>query len=392
MSRLSVFAARLRSLLVRDRAERQLDDELRFHLEMQIEGNIRLGMSPREARYDATRRFGGLESTKREYRERRNFTATEGFGKDVVYAARALRGNPGFTAVAVVTLALGIGINATVFTVTDSVLFKGPPLVYRSHRLLYLTMDRGTVSWPAFQDWHAQTRSFQGMAAVNGSWLNLSDSKGLLEKVAGLQVSTDIFHVLGQKPLLGRDFVPADEISGTPPVAILTYGFWERRYGKDPGIIGQSVRINGIPTTLIAVMPPGFSFPWMQDIWVPLKLTPEIEKRDNRNALWFVIGRLADGATDRSARSEMESIGRALARTYPLTNRGWRPKVSSFSQFFIGSNAAMIYGSMWGEWLLCCSSPVPMWRISSWRAQWGSRAKLLSAWRSARLAGASHGN
>ena len=195
---------------MRDRAERQLDDELRFHLEMQIEGNIRLGMSPREARYDAMRRFGGLESTKREYRERRNFTATEGFGKDVVYAARALRGNPGFTAVAVVTLALGIGINATVFTVTDSVLFKGPPLVYRSHRLLYLTMDRGTVSWPAFQDWHAQTRSFQGMAAVNGSWLNLSDSKGLLEKVAGLQVSTDIFHVLGQKPLLGRDFVPAD--------------------------------------------------------------------------------------------------------------------------------------------------------------------------------------
>lgn len=268
---------------------------------------------------------------------------------DIRLGFRALAKNPGFTAVAVTMLAVGIGVNATVFTVTNAVLFKGFPLVERNDRLLYITPKGSNCcpSYPAFLDYRAQAKSFSGMAIVHGVTLALIDSGGWAEKVVGNENSADTFRLAGQKPILGRDFMPADEIPGAAPVAILNYGFWERRYGKDPAVIGRSVRINGAQTTFIGVMPRGFSFPQTVDLWVPLVQTPEVLKRENRDT-WMAIGRLADGVSIEAARAEMDVIGKRLAIAYPLTDAEQPPIVQKFHEFFIGPNAMRIYGSMWG--------------------------------------------
>jgi predicted permease len=269
--------------------------------------------------------------------------------QDVRYAYRGLWRSPAFTMVAVLTLAIGIGVNATVFTLTNAALFKGFRFVVGNDRLVYIT-SRGygcCVSYPDFEDWRAQAKSFERMAVVHGVRISLSDTVGFPESYDATEVSADTFTLIGQRPMLGRDFAASDEIPGAAPVAILSYGFWERRYGKEPGIIGQTVRINGTPTTVIGVMVQGFSFPQKQDLWVPLVPTPAVQKREARN-LWVAVGRMADGVTIESARAEMDTIGRRLAIAYPLTNQGQLPVVQSFHEFFIGPNATLIYGSLWG--------------------------------------------
>ncbi len=269
--------------------------------------------------------------------------------QDMRFALRGLRRSPGFTFTAIATLAIGIGVNAAVFTVTKAALFAGFPMVQRNDRILYLSGNGCCVSYPDFEDWRAQSKSFAGMAIVHGVLRILSDQSGFPESYDTTEVSADTFQVVGQRPIMGRDFTPSDETPGAPPVAILSYGFWERRFGKDPAIIGRTVRMNGAPTTVIGVMPQGFSFPQKQDLWVPLLRTPEVEKRDNRET-WFVFGRMKDGVTIQSARAEMETIGRRLGEAYPLTNQGRNllPQVDNFRSFFIFPNETPIYWTMWG--------------------------------------------
>ncbi len=247
------------------------------------------------------------------------------------------------------TLALGIGVNATVFTVTNAVLFKGFPLVSGNDRLAYISDGNSNccVSYPDFEDYRAQAKSFQGMAIVHGVSIILNDANGYPENIDANENSADTFRLVGQRPIMGRDFTPADEEPGAAPVAILNYSFWERRYAKDPAILGRTVRMNGAPTTIIGVMPRGFSFPQRVDVWVPLVKTAEVLNRATRNT-WFAFGPLAEGATFETARSEIEVIGKRLASSYPVTNKDYRPAVWYFHEFFIGPNATLIYGSMWG--------------------------------------------
>jgi putative ABC transport system permease protein len=268
---------------------------------------------------------------------------------DVRTGLRTLVKNPGFTAVAVTMLAVGIGVNATVFTVTDAVLFKGFAGVERNDRLRYITYKNSNccVSYPDFLDWRAQAKSFQGMAIVHGVGLTLNDGSGFPESLSANENSADTFRVVGARPILGRDFSAEDEAPGAAPVAILNYGFWERRYGKDPAVLGRTVRMNGVPTTYIGVMPQDFSFPQTVDVWVPLVQTPQVMQRVNRDT-WMVVARLAEGVTVERARAEMEIIGKRLAAAYPLTNRELFPEIQTFTQFFIGPNGTLIYGSMWG--------------------------------------------
>ena len=267
---------------------------------------------------------------------------------DIRLSFRTLMKNPGFTAVAVTMLALGIGVNATVFTVTNAVLFKGFPFVDRNDRIVYISGPYACcVSYPDFEDWRAQAKSFEGMAVVHGIGIILSDKSGFPERYEATEVSAGTFQLIGQSPILGRDFTSSDETPGAAPVAILSYGFWENRFGKDPSIIGRTVRMNGAPTTVIGVMAQGFSFPQRQALWVPLVPTPNVQRREARD-LWFVFGRMAEGVTIESARAEMKTIGSRLANAYPLTNQDFFPVVQNFHEFFIGRNATMIYGSMWG--------------------------------------------
>jgi predicted permease len=266
-------------------------------------------------------------------------------------AARALRTRPGFTAAAVLMLALGIGINVAVFSITNSVLFKGFRLVEENDRLLYIGVQKDgrgcCTSYPDFLDWRDQATSFSGMGVVADLKITFRDRTGFPETYTATQISANGFQVLGQAPILGRDFLPADEAAGAARVTILSYGFWERRYGRDPGIVGQVVGINGEPTTVIGVMPQGFSFPQNQELWVPLIQTADLQKRDGRT-LWFAFGRMADGVIFTSAAAELETIGRRLAQAYPLTNQGWVPRPRTFSEFFVGPNATTKYGALWG--------------------------------------------
>ncbi|MGA2877929.1 MAG: ABC transporter permease [Bryobacteraceae bacterium] len=266
---------------------------------------------------------------------------------DVRVSFRTLAKNPGFTAVAVATLALGIGVNATVFTVTNAVLFKGFPLVDRNDRLLYVSNGGCCISYPDFEDIRAQSKSFQGMAVVHGVGKILGDGRGFAENIDVTEVSADTFHLVGQRPIRGRDFAPSDEEPGAAPVAILSYGFWQRRYANDPAIIGRTVRMNGAPTTIIGLMASGFSFPQKADMWVPLVKTAKVRNRDNTDT-WFAFGRLAEGVTFQSARVEVEGIIRRLETAYPLTDHRWHLSVQNFPEFFIGPDAAVLYGSMWG--------------------------------------------
>ena len=183
-------------------------------------------------------------------------------------AWRGMRRSPAFTTVAVMTLALGIGVNAAVFTLTSAVLFKGFPLVARNDRLLYIS-SRGygcCVSYPDFADWRAQAASFEDMAVVHGVGVILTDAHGFAERYDATEVSAGTFTLVGQRPIIGRDFTASDEAPGAPRVAILSYAFWQRRYGHDPAIVGRPLRINGEPATVIGVMPQGFSFPQNQDL------------------------------------------------------------------------------------------------------------------------------
>ena len=291
--------------------------------------------------------LGGVEHAKDLHRDARSFAWLDDAWQDLRHAGRRLRQSPGFTVVAVTMLALGIGLNAAVFTVINATLFKGFPLVSRNDRLLYMTSGRGCcVSYSDFLDWRAQATSFQGMAIVHGVQRVLNNQSGFPEQYEATEVSADTFRVAGQAPMIGRDFTAADETPGAPPVAMLSYGFWDRRFTKDPQIVGQRISVGGTATTVVGVMPRGFSFPQKVDLWVPLVPTADVLRRDNRDT-WFVFGRLNDGVTVEAARAEMATIGRRLEAEYPA-DKGFPPVVVRFHEFFIGTNATLIYQAMWG--------------------------------------------
>ena len=269
--------------------------------------------------------------------------------QDLRYAFRTLGQNKGFTTIAVLTLAVGIGLNASVFTITDAMLFKGFPFD-KSDRIVYLgskdtrqKYEYGPVSYPDLRDWRAQAKSFSGLAAAGGTSIALTDNTGLPELHFGARMTANGFQVIGQKPILGRDFTPADELPGAPPVGILAYGFWERRFGKDPSVIGRSFPMSGIYTTVVGVMPKGLQFPFDEDIWIVLGPRAETEKREFRNLV--VWGRLGDGVDIKSARAEMNAVGANLLKDHPTTNQGFVPVVLSYDQFYFGDVTTM-FGAM----------------------------------------------
>ena len=272
----------------------------------------------------------------------------EGLLQDFRYALHGLLRSPGFALTAIVTLAVSIGVNASVFGVVDAVLFKGFPLVRDNDRLLYLTSSPGCcASYPDFLDWREQAASFQDMALTHGIAAAFNDGDGYAERYESTEVSPNTFALVGVRPLLGRDFGPDDETVGAPAVAILNYGFWVRRFNRDPAVIGRTVRVNGVTTQIVGVMPAGFSFPQNVDFWVPLVVTAGVRDRAHRNT-WFAVGRLADGVTVEAARAEMETIRKRQEIDHPDTNKGVPLFVSTFREFFIGARAPVLYRAMWG--------------------------------------------
>lgn len=343
--------ARLAAFFRKRGLDREFDEELRAHIELATQDYIRQGMSAAEARRMALIKLGGVEQSKELHRESRGVPWLDGVAQDVRFAFRSLGRTPGFTLTAVVILALGIGINAAVFTITKTMLFGGNPLFDPDNRILYLFGSGSTAqpSYSDFEDWKAQAKSFTGIGLVasGGLRLILTDDNGERGTYDGTELSANSFQVLGYAPILGRDFMSSDGVPGASPVAILSFGLWKSRYEKNPSIIGRTIRIDDIPTTVIGVMPEGFKFPhYRVDLWTPITTTTDILRRENRT-MFFAFGRMADGVTLRSARAEMDTIGRRLEAAYPLTNRNFLPRVMRFRDG-LGQNGATFYGSLCG--------------------------------------------
>jgi putative ABC transport system permease protein len=271
--------------------------------------------------------------------------------EDLRFGLRKLVKDPGFTLTAVVALALGIGANATVFAITNGVLFKNMPFV--DDRILYLTtrnVNRGErnsgVSWPDFRDWRAQVKSFEALGAYSFDTANVTDKSGVPARNNVAQITANTFSMIGQKPVIGRDFTAEDESPGSNPVAILGYRMWEDRYGKDPAILGQSIRINSVPTTIVGVMQNGLRFPLDAELWTALRPGADAEKRGARNLGAF--GHMTARATEKQASAEMLSIGHNLEAAYPETNKGISAVTRTFSEEFNGPEINLLLAALMG--------------------------------------------
>ena len=314
---------RLRSLFRRRQVERELDEELLYHIERQAELYIAQGMSPNAARAAAVRAMGGIERRKDEVRDTRGVMLLEDLSRDTRYAFRTLRRAPGFTAVAAITLALGIGANTAIFTVVNGVLLR--PLPYHdASRLVVIQHEQmGTVAPANFLDWKAAVTAFERMGIAEYWTPNLTGTDKP-EELRGIRLSADMLPLLGVRPLLGRVFTPDEEHQGHERVAVLHHDLWQTRFGGDPEVIGRTIALDGEPHTVIAVMPSGFRFVpyWAASAQVAAPLVLDARRTDRRGASLRAFGRLTPGVTLAQARRELSTVAARLEQEYPGTNAG----------------------------------------------------------------------
>jgi len=273
--------------------------------------------------------------------------------QDLQFAIRLLIKDKWFTLVATLALALGIGVNATVFTFVNAVLIRGLP-VDEPDRVMALN-SRDTVrdrqmgvSYLDFTDWRNATKTFSGLAAYNFSVMNLSEEGRAPERFSGTFISANAFRLLGQTPILGRDFVAEDDKPGAPAVVLLGGGVWKNRYGSDPNVIGRTVRVNDVPSVVIGVMPEGFKFPQNADVWQPLAMIPELDQQKRNARAFEAFGRLIPGVTLAQAKAEMLAIGQRLTTDYPDTNKNVQANVQTFNERFNNGPIRAIFLSLMG--------------------------------------------
>lgn len=322
LSRVGTF---LRLLMGRTRMESEMDTELRFHLRARVEDLVRNGAAPEEAKRRAQIEFGGLERAKEECRDARGANFLDGLAQDLRYGVRMLWNMPAFTAIAVVTLALGIGANTAIFSLVNTVLLR--PLPYKdADRLITVWsnnrtrgLDTDLVSPLDFADWHSQSHSFKSIAASTDTMYTLT-GQGEPTLIVAYAFAPDYFHVLGVAPVLGRTFLPEEEQAGRNQVAVLSYSFWQNRLGGKRDVVGTSLTLDGAPYTVVGVMPPDFRYPPSTELWTPLTIDP-VTASDRSNRYLRVMARLKAGVTTEEAQKEMNVIARELALRYPKTNK-----------------------------------------------------------------------
>ncbi|HEV2423959.1 MAG TPA: ABC transporter permease [Terriglobia bacterium] len=346
---------RLRSLFGRSSQESDLGDELRFHIGMKTEENIAAGMSPDEARYAALRAFGNPALKREEARGTWGWSWVEHFAQDVRYGLRAMRQAPGFTAVAVLSLALGIGANTAIFSLIDAVLLKTLPVQDPQNLVAMQWASKGwpnvmnglsgnmnndasgrmtspSFSYPMYERLRTRNHVFSNILALagNGSQFNLG-YRGEPARAEGELVSGTFFETLGVQPALGRMLTPDDDRLESSPAAVISYTYWESHFGRDPGIVGKNITLNGVPFTVVGVCPPeffGVQPGRAVDVWAPLHQQPHVEPRwapqpseglgktigpdwlfEHTNRWWVVmLGRRKPGVTEQQARAEADVI------------------------------------------------------------------------------------
>ncbi len=363
------LAFRIRTWLSPRAVEQDFDRELAAHLDLLTEENIRRGMPPEEAKRAARIRLGGFTQLKETNRELRGLPLLETFLQDVRYAFRMLRKNPGFTAIAVLTLALGIGANTAIFSVVYAVLLR--PLPYASPSQLFTAfqtnrqqgIEETGCSYPNYEDWRAQNNVFSEMAGVVGHQLTLT-GRGEPTVVNASVVTAEFFSLLGVKPLAGRVFSPADGRRGAPPVALISEGLWRARFGADPNLLGSSIDLDKRPFTVIGVMPAGFPTPFFnvpQDVWIPLPQDPVFSTfmPPRGTHMLPVIVRLKPGVSVAQAQAEMDAISQRLAQEYPAVNTGWTVRLVPLQKEIVGDVKAallVLLGAVGLVLLIACAN------------------------------------
>jgi predicted permease len=326
----------------RKRMLQQLDDEIREHIETETQDNIARGMSPEEARYAAVRKFGNVTRVKEDTREVWSFVWLEQLLQDVRFAVRMLRKSPGFTAVAIFTLALGIGANSAMFSVVNGILLRSLPFKEPSRLVTVLdTKPSKGVDWlyvspNRFEEWVRRNTTFDQIAAAENCFFKL-ENHGAPILLQGGCATASFFPMLGVQPFLGRLFTPEEDRPGGNTVAVLSYGCWKEKFGGDPAAIGKTIRrtANDAEFTIIGVLPADFKFA-TEDfaLWAPINTDPNYRDRDDHHLL--VFARLKDGVTLPQAQAQMDGVAQQLASEYPTTSAGWGITVRPLQRFYSG--------------------------------------------------------
>lgn len=318
---------RCRTLLDRGRADRELDDELRDHVEREVAARCARGTPPAEARRQALASLGGLASARDRVRSVHFGALPEQALQDVRHGLRLLVRHPGFTAATVLTLALGIGATGTVFSVVDAVLLQPPPFPDPGRLVTLWETDRDTgqpaeVASANFLDWRAQATSFEHVAAIEPYSFDVTGT-GRPEVLYAYAVTEGFFTLLGADAAHGRTF-RSEEYRPGSGVVILTDGLWQRRFGRDAGVVGRSLVLDGEPYTVVGVLAPDFEVGLergrgARDVYVP-KAIAEWETFSRGDGWWHVVARLRRGATLSEAQAEMNTVAARLAADHPRTN------------------------------------------------------------------------
>ncbi|RPJ61440.1 MAG: ABC transporter permease [Acidobacteria bacterium] len=353
MRALRAVFIRLGGLFNKKCQERELAEELESHLQLHIEDNLRAGLSPEEARREALVKFGALEATKEACRDRSRLQLLDTLSRDFRYAARTLRKNPGFTAVVVLSLGLGIGANTAVFTFVDAALLK--PLPYpNADRIVALLQrplkgkDTSPVAPRSFVRWQDRARSMEALAIAQVVPINTQGVEGA-EQVSGLWTTSKLFEVFGVKPMMGRLFEDQEGLdraairaeSESSQVVILSHGYWQRRFGSNPDILGKTIPTGHSSATIIGILPAGFRVGTLQiDLFLPIRVD-----RANPDAIgsrgFQCFGLLRRGVTVETAQAEMtvlaEQIGRELS-----VEKDWRVVVLSLRDYLVRDNRLVL--------------------------------------------------
>jgi putative ABC transport system permease protein len=339
-------ALRLRALFHRSATERELDDEIRLHLELETEARIRQGLTPDEARRLARLAFGGMDAVKEAHRDERGVRWIDDTVADVRYALRALRRNPVLAATAIVTLALGIGANTAIFSVVDAVILRPLPFP-AGDRLMMLSEDNPEKGWrqqvaaPAnYLDWKDRVPAFADVAAYAGTGQTTLTGMGAPILLTTTNVTGNFFSVLGVRAALGRIFTPGETWASGTHIAIISQRFRDARFGGALDPVGRTIDLDGVPTQVVGVLPGGFGFPSPDvDIWTPMEWKPT-----DRSQIWFrrahwirVVARLRAGVTVAGADEQFQTVVHQLQLEYPATNRVMGADLVPLHDFLVGS-------------------------------------------------------
>ncbi|HEX7958569.1 MAG TPA: ABC transporter permease [Terriglobales bacterium] len=333
---------RLRSLFARNAVEQELDAELRFHLEEQIAENVASGMSAEEARSAALRTIGGLTQIAEDCRDARSVGAAESLAQDVRFGARMLVKNPGFTAAAVLTLAIGIGFNTLAFSAINALLLGSLPVTEPDRLVLGEALrdgfDPAGTSLVQFAALQKETKAFSTTGlSLDQSFLLRGKTEA--EQLRGAVVTPGFFETLGATPILGRGMSREESRPGGPPVVVLAYDLWQSRFGGARDLIGESVDMDGQTYTIIGVMPRGFDYPSRTQAWVAMQVDPETAPAEVRNVHGNIfVAWLRYGVSFRQADAAMKRLAKQVQEQFPQTERGWSYGLLTMRQWSLGDD------------------------------------------------------